>query len=112
MITRKKKEPFDVITDVIPDAHIALGEEKLAKILDQAKGVVENMQGDQLLDIAAAEPTLDRYLDRSPKLNTDQDYEDLVRILQKKRAMFITAEQKRREPKVDGEEAPQAESED
>lgn len=100
----KKKEPFDVITD--PEPEVIPGIPELPPELKA------QLQGDELLDIAAKEPTLDRYLDRSPKLNTDQDYEDLVRILQKKRAMFITAEQKKREPKVDGEEAPQAESED
>lgn len=60
--------------------------------------------GAEMLDEVIKEPTLDRYLDRSPKLNTDKDYEEMVRLLQRKRAAFITAEQKKREPKVEGEE--------
>lgn len=67
----------------------------------------EVIMGLQLLDQAIAEPTMDRYLDRSPKLNSRVDYEELVRILQRKRAIFITAEQKRKEPKIEGEEVEQ-----
>lgn len=59
--------------------------------------------GEALLSEVVAEPTIDRYLDRSPKLNTAQDYEQMVVNLQRKRAAFITAEQKRKEPKIEGD---------
>lgn len=60
--------------------------------------------GEQLLDAVIKEPTLDRYLDRSPKVGQPIDYPELVRILQRKRAIFITAEQKRKEPKIEGDD--------
>lgn len=62
------------------------------------------LQGAELLAEAAAEPTMDRYLDGSPKLLTDKDWEEFVTVLQRKRALFITAEQKRKEPKIEGED--------
>lgn len=98
--TRKKSEVTD--TGLKLDVKLSpLGgiDIKVASMSDEAI-----IYGDQLLDKAAAEPTIDRYLDRSPKLNTIQDYEEMVTILQRKRAAFITAEQKRKEPKVEGEE--------
>lgn len=64
----------------------------------------EKIQGAELLAEAAAEPTMDRYLDGSPKLLTDKDWEEFVTVLQRKRALFITAEQKRKEPKIEGED--------
>lgn len=57
--------------------------------------------GDQLLDEAAAEPTLDRWLDNSPKIGNPVDYPSLVVNLQWKRKTYITAEQKKKEPKTD-----------
>lgn len=60
--------------------------------------------GAELLAEAAAEPTMDRYLDGSPKLLTDKDWEEFVTVLQRKRALYITAEQKRKEPKIEGED--------
>lgn len=58
----------------------------------------------ELMDEVIKEPTLDIYLDRSPKLNQPKDYEEMVKILQRKRAAFINAEQKRKEPKDNGED--------
>lgn len=52
--------------------------------------------GAELMDEVIAEPTLDRFLDRSPKVGQPIDYEEMVRILHRKREMFITAEQKKR----------------
>lgn len=66
-------------------------------------------QGAALLTEVIKEPTLDIYLDRSPKLNTDVDYEQMVTILQRKRAAFITAEQKRKEPKIEGDNPDESE---
>lgn len=62
------------------------------------------LMGEQLMDEAIKEVSLDRWLDHSPKLNTPKDYEELVANLQHKRQMFISAEQKKREPKVEGED--------
>jgi len=45
------------------------------------------LQGEALLEPQSPTPTIDRYLDRSPKLNTDQDYEQMVRVLQRKRPL-------------------------
>lgn len=59
--------------------------------------------GETMMDEVIAEPTIDRYLDRAPKLNTPADYEEIVRALQWKRAQFITAEQKRRNGEKDGD---------
>lgn len=52
--------------------------------------------GPELLDAAVLEPTLDRYLDRSPKISQPINYEEMVGVLQRKRQMFITAEQKKK----------------
>lgn len=57
--------------------------------------------GDTLLTEAAAEPTLDRYLDNSPKNLSNRDYAQMVDILQHQRAAFIAKEAKKREPKED-----------
>jgi hypothetical protein len=64
----------------------------------------ESIMGDQLMDETIKEPSLDRWLDHSPKLNTPKDIEELVANLQHKRQMFISAEQRKREPKVEGED--------
>lgn len=60
--------------------------------------------GPELLDEVIKEPTLDIYLDRSPKVGIPINYEEMVKILQRKRATFITAEQKKKEPKDEGED--------
>jgi len=70
----------------------------------RGREIVEQIFGAELLEQASADPTIDKYLDRSPKLLTDKDYEELVGVLRKKRVAFITAEQKKKEPKIDGEE--------
>jgi len=49
-------------------------------------------EGAELLAEAAAEPTIDIYLDRSPKLGAPVDYPAMVALLQRKRELFITAE--------------------
>lgn len=66
-------------------------------------GEVTEKLGADLLKEAAAEPTLDRYLDRSPKLGAPIDYKELVSVLQRKRQMFITAEAKRKSGVKDDE---------
>lgn len=65
------------------------------------QGYSETKMGSEFLDEAIAEPTLDRYLDRSPKVGNPIDYPAMVAILHRKREMFITAEQKKKEPKSD-----------
>lgn len=62
------------------------------KVEPLPKGKYEIKYGDQMLDEVIAEPTMDRYLDRSPKLNEPKDYVQLVSILRKKRELFIKAE--------------------
>lgn len=62
-------------------------------IVAQAMEIMDKAaQGAELLAEAAAEPTLDIYLDRSPKLGTPINYEEMVGVLRKKRVAFITAE--------------------
>lgn len=88
MISRKKKgdEP-EIISkgemDAIEAAAIA------------GKPILQKM-GAELLEEAAAEPSMDRFLDRSPKVGQPIDYEELVQVLHRKREMFITAEAKRK----------------
>lgn len=63
---------------------------------------LENQKlGSELMDEVIKEPTLDRYLDRSPKVGNPIDYPGLVGVLHRKREMYITAEQKKKEPKSD-----------
>lgn len=102
MITRSKKD-FDVITDPEPKKIVPaiVGNGFHLETVTDDNPV---KMGEELLSEVIKEPTLDRYLDRSPKLNTDQDYAEMVKLLQSKRAAFITAEQKKREPKIEGEE--------
>lgn len=88
MISRQKIVPATVgngfhLEAVTPENPVKMGEEMLTEVI--------------------ADPTIDKYLDRSPKLNTAQDYEQMVVNLQRKRAAFITAEQKRKEPKIEGD---------
>lgn len=60
--------------------------------------------GAELMDEVVKEPTLDRYLDGNPKIIMP-NYEEMVALLQKKRALFITSEQKKKEPKIEGDES-------
>lgn len=91
----------------------------IANYIEQKQAPIEHklgfdpnvVYGEQLLDTAIADPTIDKYLDRSPKLNTEKDYEQMVLILQRKRAAFITAEQKRKEPKIEGEDSAEVQAE-
>ena len=77
--------------------------EPVAEVLDGMQAQAKAEQGEALLTKAVAEPTLNRFLDRSPKLLTDRNYGELVLVLHRKRAAFITAEQKKKEPKIEGE---------
>lgn len=77
---------------------------KAMEIMDKAENEAEQKTGDQLLTEAIKDPTINIYLDRSPKLNTPRDYEELTKRLQTKRALFIAAEQRKKEPKIEGEE--------
>lgn len=99
MISKKKKGLVEIEMIPIREA---------GDVLPPIKGFEDDgtvIYGSDLLDEVIKEPTLDIYLDRSPKLNTEKDYrEGAVPNLQRKRAAFITAEQKRKEPKIEGEE--------
>lgn len=91
MISTRRKTENEVILENV------LAEEKREK------------EGAELLAEAAAEPTLDIYLDRSPKLGAPIDYPAMVALLHRKREMFITAEAKKKsgekvEEKKDGDE--------
>jgi len=88
VISRKRKSAEEIVDGFSP----------------RGREIVEQIFGAELLEQASADPTIDKYLDRSPKLLTDKDYEELVGVLRKKRVAFITAEQKKKEPKIDGEE--------
>ena len=119
MITRKRKEDVSTGTDMgrmvamgtssgkppttaqgwtseemtVPDLGWKPGDALEAGILD----------GNALLDQAAAHATLDPYLDRSPKVGQPIDYPAMVALLQRKRQMFIDAESKKKEPKENTE---------
>lgn len=60
--------------------------------------------GPELLDEVILDPTINIFLDKSPKLLIPKDYLKMVKRLHYQRAQFITAEQKRKEPKIEGEE--------
>jgi hypothetical protein len=62
------------------------------------------LDGNALLDKAAEQVTLDPYLDRSPKVGNPIDWDSLVRLLQKKRQMFIDAEDKKKSGKEEKED--------
>lgn len=83
----------------------------VAAIQELEAGKGEVIYGEQLMDEVIKEPTLNRYLDGNPKvINKDpQSYRELVLLLQRKRAAFITAEAKKKEPKLEGEDNVQAE---
>lgn len=57
--------------------------------------------GEQMMDEVIAEPTLDRYLDRAPKLLEPKDIRQLCIILRHKRELFIKAEQDKKSKKED-----------
>lgn len=103
MVTGKRKSPD--IVDVLKGAGYGVVEGKDA-VLAKIEELAVPKQGAELLLEAIAEPTLNRYLDGNPKVTfkSEEDWQEFVKILQKKRAMFITAEQKKREPKVEGED--------
>lgn len=56
----------------------------------------ELVTGEKMMDEVIKEPTLDVYLDRSPKLGEPINYPEMVGVLHRKREMFITAEAKRK----------------
>jgi len=95
VITKRKREEPQIISKAEMDA---------IEVAAIAGKPITEIYGAELLEQASADPTIDKYLDRSPKLLTDKDYEELVGVLRKKRVAFITAEQKKKEPKLDGEE--------
>lgn len=65
----------------------------------------EEVLGAEMLTEAIEDVSLDRYLDRSPKLGEPINYPEMVGVLQRKRQMFITAEAKRKSGiKDEGEE--------
>jgi hypothetical protein len=96
VISRKKREaiPLDIQT-------AAKGISEILQALPVVGTIdVDNNTftptGDQMLAEAIQEPTMDRYLDRSPKVGQPIDYPAMVALLHKKREMFITAEAKRK----------------
>lgn len=104
MITKRKmiNAPNFAQQSANADAMIDVIVDSITPILEKAGEIVT--YGADLLTEAIAEPTLDRYLDRSPKVGQPINYEELVGVLHRKRAAFITAEQKKKEPKIDGED--------
>jgi len=52
--------------------------------------------GAEIMAEVIKDPTIDLYLDRNPKINTDQDYEDMVAMLKRQRTMYITADANKR----------------
>lgn len=107
MITQKKRQAWDEVQMPdgtwlpVPPEPVTIKETFTAIESKVMEGVTF---GPELLDEVIKEPTLNFYLDRSPKLNQPKDYAEVVRILQHKRALFITAEQKKKEPKIEGED--------
>ena len=65
------------------------------------KPKLEGDTGDQLLDAAVKlPPTLDIFLDRNPKtLKWPSDYIAMAKVLQERRAMFIKADETKKEKK-------------
>lgn len=70
-----------------------------AALFDPAQPIGEIVDAADVLAEPLAEPTLDRYLDRSPKLGLPINYPEMVAILQRKRQFSITAEEKRKADK-------------
>lgn len=117
MISKTKREPLspgdytapikDWTNDFPPKPIIDL--EKAKRVVNedeigyqQAEFVADLPKfGDQLLDEVIKDPTINIYLDHSPKLNEQLDYEEMVKRLHYQRAAFITAEQKKKEPKTE-----------
>lgn len=75
-----------------------------AEVIEEKQAAEDIKFGPELLDEVIKEPTLDIYLDRSPKVGIPINYEEMVRIEQRKRAAYINAEQKKKEPKDEGED--------
>lgn len=92
MITSRKKSEPEIVSSKEIDAieTAAIAGKALSEPVETAP------LGPELLDQAAAEPTLNRFLDRSPKVGEPINYSEMVSLLQKKRQMFITAEAKRK----------------
>lgn len=63
-------------------------------------------QGAEILAEAIKEPSIDVFLDRHPKTITDADYEALIGVLRKERAIFITkdADKGRKKEEQDDDE--------
>lgn len=92
MISKTRRDEIKIVDSLTP-------------VLEKAGEMITyGAFGSELLDEVIKEPTLNFYLDRSPKLNLPRDDAEAVRILQHKRALFITAEQKKKEPKIEGED--------
>lgn len=68
------------------------GDDVRPTVFDPAKPTQLVQYGADMMEEVIAEPTLDRYLDRAPKLLEPTDYEQLVKLLHRKREMFIKAE--------------------
>lgn len=82
MITTRKKTPIEIGARI----------EEIPELSPE----IQTKMGVDLLAEAAAEPNMDRFLDRSPKVGKPIDYDELVSVLHRKREMFITAEAKKR----------------
>ena len=84
MISRKKKGEAELITKEEMDT------------IEVAAIAGTPLTGDQMLAEATEEVTMDRFLDRSPKLGEPIDWPAFVKVLHRKREMFITAEANKR----------------
>lgn len=103
MISRTKRV-------IVGDGHIGLSAPTALVPTDAIEVPLgDHIYGAQMMDEVIQEPTMNRYLDRSPKLNTPEDYLDLVKLLQRKRSLFITAEANKKAGIKPGDEDVQAE---
>jgi hypothetical protein len=57
--------------------------------------------GPEMLEEVIQEPTLDRYLDRSPFVSQPIDFVEMVRTLQKKRQWDINKKEKKENEQTD-----------
>lgn len=109
--TRRKSDvKGTVVPNREPNGPVNVDHGKQAQEVQSQEKGQEIETGEKILAQAAEEPTLDRYLDRNPALLTDQDYVELVAVLQKQRTMFITAEAKKGKGKSEIEENENGES--
>lgn len=97
MVSTKRKTPLlDEVTTVLPYKQLDPDATNL-ETPDEFVESVKTIFGQEILEKAIEEPTLDRYLDGNPKifLPTEEAYKPLVERLRRDRAANIAAEAKR-----------------